>query len=265
MMGEDAGQVGELLRDWRQRRKLSQLDLALETEISQRHLSFIESGRAQPSRDMVLRLAETLDVPLRERNLLLMAGGFAPVYSERRIDDPALAPARAVVDLILKGHEPYPALAIDRRWTLIAANAAVTPLLADVDPTLLKPPVNVLRLSLDPRGLAPRIVNFSQWRSHLLERLRRQALLTSDVMSIRLLRELLALPEPDNASRESAVDTNADYAGLAVPLRLRTARGVLSFLSTTTVFGTPLDITLSELMLEQFFPADRETFTALHD
>jgi transcriptional regulator with XRE-family HTH domain len=264
-MGEDGGQVGELLRDWRQRRKLSQLDLALETEISQRHLSFIESGRAQPSRDMVLRLAETLDVPLRERNLLLMAGGFAPVYPERSLDDPALAPARAVVDLILKGHEPYPALAIDRRWTLVAANGAVTPLLADVHPDLLKPPVNVLRLSLAPQGLAPRIINYMEWRTHLLERVRRQVLMTSDIASIRLLRELSEMPVPDEAARNEVANPSADYAGLAIPLRLRTTRGVLSFLSTTTVFGTPLDITLSELMLEQFFPADRETSTALHD
>jgi transcriptional regulator with XRE-family HTH domain len=151
-MRQAAFSIGDHLREWRQRRRLSQMDLALDAEISTRHLSFLETGRARPSRDMVLRLAERLEVPLRERNVLLLAAGFAPVFGERRLDDPALAPARAAVDLVLKGHEPYPAVAIDRHWTLVAANAAIPPLLAGVDPGLLEPPVNVLRLSLHPTG-----------------------------------------------------------------------------------------------------------------
>src|SRR6185436_13787809 len=166
--------IGDHLREWRQRRRLSQLDLALEADISARHLSFLETGRAQPSRDMVLHLAERLEVPLRERNLLLVAAGFAPVFPERPLADRALQPARKAVELVLAGHEPYPALAVDRHWTLVAANKAVAPLLAGVDATLLKPPVNVLRLSLHPKGLARRIANLAEWRAHLLARLRRQ-------------------------------------------------------------------------------------------
>src|SRR5690606_12989390 len=171
--------VGRLLREWRHRRRLSQLDLALEAEISQKHLSFVESGRSVPSRDMVLRLAERLDVPLRERNAMLLAAGYAPVFPQRPLDDPALKPARQAIELILKGHEPFPALAIDLHWTLVAANESVPPLLTEIeDHALLKPPVNVLRLSLHPRGLAPRIANLVEWRAHLLERLRHQVALT---------------------------------------------------------------------------------------
>ena len=164
--------VGDLLREWRQRRRLSQLDLAGEAEISTRHLSFVESGRAQPSREMVLHLADRLEVPLRERNVLLVAAGYAPVFRERQLADPVLASARQAIDLVLKGHEPYPALAVDRHWTMVASNAAVARLIAGADASLLQPPVNVLRLSLHPKGLAPRIANLTEWRAHLLERLR---------------------------------------------------------------------------------------------
>src|SRR5579872_4247353 len=166
--------VGNLLREWRQRRRLSQLDLACEAEISTRHLSFIETGRASPSREMILHLAESLDVPLRQRNNLLLAAGYAPIYQDRSLDDPALRPAREAIDALLAAHEPFPALAVDRHWTLIAANRALAPLMAGAAPELLKPPVNVLRLSLHPSGLAPRIANLAEWRDHLLFRLRRQ-------------------------------------------------------------------------------------------
>ena len=193
--------VGELLRGWRQRRRLSQLDLALEAEISSRHLSFLETGRSQPSRDMLLHLAERLDVPLRERNVLLTAAGYAPVFAERALTDPALQAARKAVELVLKGHEPFPALAVDRHWTLVAANAAVAPLLAGADPALLAPPVNVLRLSLHPNGLAPRIENLREWRAHLLERLRRQVELTADPVLAALMDELRAYPSPGGAAR----------------------------------------------------------------
>jgi transcriptional regulator with XRE-family HTH domain len=257
-MSQAAHRIGDHLREWRQRRRMSQMDLALDAEISTRHLSFLETGRAAPSRDMVLRLAERLEVPLRERNVLLVAAGFAPVFSERRLDDPALAPARAAVELVLKGHEPYPALAVDRHWTLIAANAAIAPLLAGVDAVLLEPPVNVLRLSLHPEGLAPRIVNLAEWRSHLLGRLRHQIDLTADPVLVDLLNDLRALPGPRDhpASR-------SDYGGIVVPMRLSSSAGTLSLFSTTTVFGTPVDVTLAELAIEAFYPADAGTAEAL--
>ena len=253
--------VGALLRDWRQRRRMSQLDLACEAEISTRHLSFVETGRAAPSRHMVLRLAEQLDVPLRERNLLLVAAGYAPVYPERPLADPALEPARRAVDLVLAGHEPYPALAVDRHWALVASNRAVAPLLAGVDASLLQPPVNVLRLTLHPGGLAPRIANYREWRSHLLERVRRQVEATGDAVLAALVEELAAYPAPDGA--ETGTSSGVDYAGVVVPFQLATEAGVLSFFSTTTVFGTPVDVTLSELALESFFPADAATAEAL--
>ena len=239
---------------------MSQLDLALEAEISQKHLSFVESGRSTPSREMVLTLAEHLDVPLRERNAMLLSAGYAPIYSERPLDDPALKPARDAVDLVLKGHEPYPALAVDRHWMLVAANAAVPPLLAGIaDPNLLEPPVNVLRLSLHPSGLAPQIANLPEWRVHLLERLRSQINMTADPTLARLLRELEAYP----VHADAPPPDSHEYADVVVPLRLATPNGTLSFLSTTTVFGTPLDVTLSELAIEAFFPADDVTAEAL--
>jgi transcriptional regulator with XRE-family HTH domain len=253
--------VGTLLREWRQRRRLSQLALACEADVSSRHVSFLETGRAKPSREMVLLLAERLDVPLRERNALLIAAGFAPVFAERPLADPALDVARRAVDLVLKGHEPYPALAIDRHWTLVAANRAVAPMLAGIDPSLLQPPVNVLRLSLHPGGIAPRIVNASEWRSHIVERLRRQVAATADVTLSALLDELRRYPlADDGVARQEAP---SDFGGVFVPLRLRTEAGVMSFVSTTTIFGTPVDITLSELAIESFFPADAATAAAL--
>ena len=197
--------VGDLLREWRQRRRVSQLELALDAEISAKHVSFVESGRAQPSRDMVLKLAEHLQVPLRERNALLQAAGFAAVYAERALTDPALATARAAVELVLKGHEPFPAIAVDRHWSLVAANAAVAPMLEGIDQSLLTPPVNVLRVSLHPSGLAPRIVNFAEWRGHLLERLRRQVESTNDQVLADLLRELRQYPmQNDSRARRAS-------------------------------------------------------------
>lgn len=247
--------VGGMIREWRSRRRMSQLDLAAEADISQRHLSFVESGRARPSRDMVLHLAARLDVPLRERNRLLLAAGFAPSFSERRIDDPSLEPAMAAVRLVLKGHEPAPAVAVDRHWTLVAGNRAAEPLLALAEPALLAPPVNVLRLSLHPRGLAPHIVNLGEWRVHILERLRRLAESTADPAIEALIEELRAYP--GEASRTPVLHD----AGTAIvhPLKLNLGGTVLSFISTITVFGTPLDVTLSELAIESFFPADAET------
>lgn len=248
-----------MLRGWRRRRHLSQLALAVDAEISQRHLSFIESGRASPSREMLLRLAERLGVPLRERNTLLVAGGFAPVYGERTLQDPDAAVARRVLEAILKGHEPYPALAVDRHWTLVTANAPAMRLMAGVEPFLLAPPVNVLRVSLHPAGVASRIVNLHEWRSHVLERVAQQVHASADPVLGELLEELKRYPAPAGVPRRGAVD----FGGLAVPLQLQTEAGVLSFISTTTVFGTPMDVTLSELAIESFFPADDVTTTAM--
>lgn len=261
VMDNIAPSVGPLLQEWRKRRRLSQLALASEAEISQRHLSFVESGRAVPSRAMILRLSEALSVPLRERNVLLAAAGFAPVYGERELDSPDLEPARQAVELILAGHEPYPALAIDPHWHMMRTNRAVAPLLAGVSPELLHPPVNVLRLSLHPGGLAPRIRNFREWRSHVTTRLAQQVEQTADPALRELLDELKSYPVPPGAApnRRGGVS----FGGIAVPLELMTGDTTLRLLSTTTVFGTALDITLSELAIESFFPADAQTASAL--
>ena len=250
---------GHRLRGWRGRRRMSQMELALDAEISTRHLSFLETGRSRPSRAMVLALAERLDLPLRERNVMLVAAGFAPLSPERPLGDPSLDAARRAVGLLLAAHEPFPALALDRHWTMVAHNAAVPPLLEGVDAALLRPPVNVLRLSLHPDGLAPRIANLPEWRHHLLERLRRQVELSADPVLGALEAELAgyAAPVSDRPVPRDAL------GGIAVPFRLVIGGRILSFLSTTTVFGTPLDVTLSELALETFLPADPETLAAL--
>lgn len=257
--------VGDLLREWRERRRLSQLALALDADVSTRHLSFLETGRAQPSQEMVLRLAEHLEVPLRERNTLLLAAGFAPAYPERSLDDPSLAVTRSVIDRVLAGHEPNPALAIDRHWTLIAANRAVPPLLAGVAPALLQPPVNVLRLSLHPDGLAPRIVNLGAWRQHLLPRIEREAKLRADAILSDLLDELRAYPVREEAPTLDGETSGQSFHpdGGVIPLRLRVEDGILNFISTTVVFGTPVDVAVSEVAIEAFFPADAPTETVL--
>jgi transcriptional regulator with XRE-family HTH domain len=244
--------VGEQLRAWRGRRRLSQLDLALDAEISARHLSFLETGRSRPSRPMLLRLAERLRIPARDRNILLVAAGFAPALPERGLDDPALAAARRAVDLVLKAHEPFPALAVDRHWRMLAANAGIAPLLGGVAAHLLAPPVNVLRLSLHPEGVAPRIVNLAEWRAHIFHRLEAQIEASADPMLAGLLAELRAYPGGATRSADA-------YGGVAVPLVLRAGEAELSFLSTTTMFGTPIDITLAELAIEAFLPADAAT------
>jgi transcriptional regulator with XRE-family HTH domain len=259
--------VGHLVREWRQRRRLSQLDLALDAEISPRHLSFLETGRSTPSREMVLRLAERLEVPLRDRNTLLLAAGYAPAFRERPLSDPDMASARRAVELVLAGHEPFPALAVDRHWRLVAANRAVTPMLAGIAPALLEPPVNVLRLGLHPEGLARRIDNLAEWREHVLARLRRQVDVSGDPILRELLEELRAYPASLDARAPAPSDprfTPASALGsVVVPLRLVSDAGILSFISTTTVFGTPVDITVSELALETFFPADAATAAVL--
>jgi transcriptional regulator with XRE-family HTH domain len=244
--------IGEHLREWRQRRHLSQLDLAVDAEISARHLSFVETGRAAPSRDMVLKLAERLNVPLRERNVLLVAAGFAPAFPQRALDDPALKSARAAIELVLKAHEPNPALAYDRHWNLVTANRMVAPLLEGVPARLLGQPINILRLAFHPEALAARIVNLAEWCGHLLERVHRQCEATADPELIRLYQELKSYPIPART-----MPLGAD--SVAIPFKLRHQGHVLSFVSTTMVFGTPVDVTLSELALETFFPADEIT------
>ncbi len=258
--GSAVAPFGEHLRQWRQRRRMSQLDLSAEADISTRHLSFVETGRSLPSREMVLRLFERLDVPLRDRNTMLMAAGYAPMYRERPLDDPALAAARQAVERVLKGHEPFPALAVDRHWNMVAGNRVVQHLLAGVDAALLTPPVNVLRLSLHPLGLAPRIANLGQWRAHLFARLRQQVHATADPVLAALLEELLQYPGPASAG-DLALD--GELLGVVVPFRLVTPLGVMNFISTTTVFGSPVDVTLQELAVESFFPADDSTAQAL--
>lgn len=244
--------AGEQIRNWRQLRRLSQMELALDAGISPRHLSFIETGRANASRETLSTLAEELAVPLRERNHLFVAAGFAPVYSELPIDHQELAPAREAIDLILRGHEPYPALAVDRHWNLVSANSAALRLTASAAPHLLEPPINVLRLSLHPEGLAKAIVNLGKWKAHLLERLEGEAWITGDEGMTALLKELHGYPAPEH---DGAKARNP----LFLAMQLATPTGPLNFFSTTTVFGTPLEVTLSELAIEAFFPADAET------
>jgi transcriptional regulator with XRE-family HTH domain len=243
---------------------MSQLDLALDAEISTKHLSFLETGRSAPSRAMLLRLSDHLTIPFRDRNVLLSSAGFAPLFPERGLDDPELLAARACIDTLLAGHEPYPALAVDRRWIMVAANAAVANLIAGVEPLLLRPPVNVLRLSLHPAGLAPRIINLGEWRAHIVERLRRQIELCGDPNLIDLVEEIRDYPMPPRTAAERTEEERvAASPRIAVPLRLATIHGTLSFFSTITVFGTPIDITLSELAIESFLPADAETGTIM--
>ncbi|MDE3724560.1 helix-turn-helix transcriptional regulator [Nocardiopsis sp. N85] len=244
--------VGALLREWRNRRRLSQLELSLRAEVSARHLSFVETGRSRPGREMILRLGECLDVPLRERNRLLLAAGYAPAYAERTLDDADMGPVREVVRRLLAGHDPYPAVVIDRDWTLVDANAGAALLLEGVAPDLLAPPVNVLRVGLHPRGMAPAIANLGQWRAHLLHRLRLQVDWTGDADLAALYRELVGYPGGDPGEPSGTPP-------IAVPLRLHRDGTELSFLSTVATFGTPLDVTVSELAIESFFPADAAT------
>lgn len=257
-----AAPVGEMLRTWRQRRRLSQLALACDAEVSARHLSFLETGRSRPSRQMLTHLAELLDIPPRERNSLLLAAGFAPLHTETPLDNPKAADGRRAVEFLLAGHEPSPALAVDRHWTLVASNRATGLFLTGVAPELLEPPVNVLRLSLHPKGLAPRIVGLGQWRAHTLERLQKQIDASGDAELMALYTELEGYP--CGPASDGRIQKNEHgYGEIIVPLRVRTDEGVLSFLTTTTVFGTAVDLTFSELAIESFFPADEFTAETL--
>lgn len=244
--------VGELLRQWRHRRRLSQLDLAIAADVSARHVSLIETGKSHPSADMVLRLADQLDVPLRERNGLLLAAGFAPRYTERPLDDDALSAARGAVARVLRAHEPYPALAFDRRWNIVMTNRAVEPFFADVDPDLLRPPINLVRLGLDPRGFAPLVVNLADVRVVFRSRIRRQLAVAPDAELTAIYEELLE-PDPEDASSRSV------ESDVVIPMIIRFDGRELRLFSTITTFGTPMDITLDEVAIESYYPADAES------
>ena len=250
--------VGQQLRQWRERRRMSQMELALDTDISTRHLSFIETGRSKPSTGTLERLAERLEVPLRARNALLLAAGFAPEYGERSLDAPEMEQAQRAIEHILKGHEPYPAIAVDRFWNIVAANDAISFLTEQISPGLMAPPVNALKLALHPDGLAPQIANFAEWRSHIIERLDRQVEASADAALAELRDEIAAYPHPGGEECPARPDR------IWVPLILDTTAGRLSFISTIAIFGTPVDVTLAEIAIEAFFPADAESAERLH-
>jgi transcriptional regulator with XRE-family HTH domain len=254
-------EVGSLLREWRERRRVTQLELALATGISARHLSFVETGRSQPGRDTLLRVLEQLEVPFREQNRLLLAAGHAPAYPERSLEDPDLAPVRDALDLILSGHEPYPAVAVDRAWNMVSANSAMLGLAeaVEIDPELLEPPINVIRIGLHPRGLAPLFVNLGDWHAHWLKQLEHQLATTGDDRLAALIEEVAGYPMPE---REAASETAADE--LLGPVRVRAADGgELAFFGMFATFDTPFEVTTSELAIELLFPADRATAARL--
>jgi transcriptional regulator with XRE-family HTH domain len=261
MVATAAPSVGQLLRDWRVRRRMSQLELAHHAGISARHLSFVETGRARPSREMVLHLAEYLDVPLRERNPLLLAAGYAPTYLATDFAAPEMSTVREAVDRLLAAHEPYPAILVDRRWEVVTANKAAHVLIENVAPHLVEPPINVLRAALHPEGLAPRIVNLPQWVDHLLGNVRRQIAITGDDGLRDLEVELAGYATAMGVDPAGAVEAPR---AIAIPMRLRTDEGELSFISMIATFGTALDITLAELTLETFLPADPATADLLY-
>lgn len=251
--------VGSLLRTWRSRRNMTQLDLALRAGISAKHVSFLETGRAQPSRGMLTHLAEQLSIPRRERNELLAAAGFAPVFPQRALTDPTMAAAHKAIDLIIAGHRPFPAFAIDRHWVVIASNGMLTPFLGSVSPELLRAPVNSLRLTLHPEGLGARLADYHEWRGHVLEKLRRQIAVSGDPVLIELFNEVKGYQMPPPPSTRSKPWEEHVGEPFVLPFRLVTDSGLLSFFTTTTIFGSPLDVTLEELSIELFYPADPGT------
>lgn len=263
--GQTQPEVGALLRQWRERRRVTQLELALDAGISARHLSFVETGRSKPGREMLLRVLEQLKVPFREQNRLLLAAGHAPAYPERSLDDPDLAPVRDALDVILSGHEPYPAVAVDRLWNMVAANSAMLALAQgiEVDPELLGPPVNVMRLGLHPRGLGPLFVNLGDWHAHWLKRLDRQLAATGDGQLASLIEEIADYPVPEPTHDSLAEPATGELLG---PVRVRTpGGGELSFFGMFAGFDTPFEVTTSELAIELLFPADQATAEALHE
>jgi transcriptional regulator with XRE-family HTH domain len=255
-------EVGSLLRGWRERRRLTQLELAFEAGVSARHLSFVETGRSKPGRDLLLRVTEKLEIPFRERNQLLLAAGHAPAFPERSLEDPALSPVREALDRVLAAHEPYPAIVFDRGWNLVAANDPMSRLAAaaDIDPALLELPVNLLRIGFHPRGLAPLLINFAQWRAHFLERLSRQIATTGDSDLEALWEEVASYPVPDGEGGLIQESSGREILG---PVRVRApSGGEWTFFGMFAGFDTPFEVTTSELALELLFPADRATAEA---
>lgn len=255
-------EVGLLLRQWRERRRVTQLELALDAGISPRHLSFVETGRSKPGREMLLQVLEQLKVPFREQNRLLLAAGYAPAYPERSFDDPDLALVRDALDLVLSGHEPYPAVAVDRAWNMVAANPAMLALTeaVEIDPELLKPPINVMRVGLHPRGLGPLFINLGDWHAHWLKRLERQLAVTGDEQLASLIDEVANYPVP-----EPGAVTGFAAGEMLGPVRVRTPDGgELSFFGMFASFDTPFEVTTSELAVELLFPADQTTAETLH-
>jgi transcriptional regulator with XRE-family HTH domain len=256
MASQTATGVGPLLREWRQRRHRSQMDLALESGVSARHISFLETGRSNPSREMVIGLATNLEVPLRDRNELLIAAGFAPEYRELAYEDPDLGPVRAAIEQVLAAHDPYPALVVDRHWEMVTANRGLGLLTEGVAPHLLESPANALRIALHPEGMAPRVVNLAEWRAHALHRVERQVRLTGEAAMAGLYAELAAYPGPAEAAPVPEHD-------VFMPLIMRgPGGGELRFFSTIATFGTAVDVTVAELSIESFFPADEATAAA---
>jgi transcriptional regulator with XRE-family HTH domain len=260
---EHGESAGSLLREWRGRRRLTQLELALDAGVSARHLSFVETGRSKPGREMLLAVAEKLQIPFRERNQLLLAAGHAPAFPERPLDDPELAPVREALDRILAAHEPYPAVVFDRSWTLLAANAPMTAFAAtiEIDPALLEPPVNLLRVGLHPRGFAPLIVNLAEWRAHFLRRLAQQIAIGGDDDLRSLMEEIAAYPVPGGDGEAVTESAGEEMLG---PVRLRApSGGEWVFFGMFASFDTPFEVTTSELAIELLFPADRATAEAI--
>jgi transcriptional regulator with XRE-family HTH domain len=260
---DSQSRVGSLLREWRERRQRTQLDLALDSGVSARHLSFIETGRSSPSAEMVL-LAERLDVPFRERNQLLLAAGYAPAFPERSLADPELAAVREALDVILTGQEPFPAVVVDRRWNLVAANAAMAALAADADPQLLQPPVNVMRLGLHPDGFMRQILNPGDVRAHFVRRLERQVAVTGDADLSALLAEVAAYPSHEPEHGSASIPAAGEILTPLIQMRAPHV-GELSFFATVATFGTAVEVTTSELSIELTFPADAATAEALRN
>ncbi|MCX2926844.1 helix-turn-helix domain-containing protein [Streptomyces sp. NEAU-W12] len=264
-----AENVGPLLRAWREQRRVSQLELALRADSSARHISFVETGRSRPSEEMVLRLAEHLDVPVRERNALLLAAGYAPRFPETPLDSPALEALREGIERLIAGYEPYPALVVDAMYDVVAANRGIMTLFEGVPRSLLVPPLNAVRLTLHPQGLAPRIRNLREWRGHLLEQMERQIALRRSAPLRALYEEVAAFPAPESEPGGSAgtadgEEASASVAYFALPLRIEHGGRVLSFVSSISTFNTPMDVTVAELAVETLLPADPATATYLH-
>ncbi|GLX47351.1 transcriptional regulator [Streptomyces hygroscopicus subsp. hygroscopicus] len=257
----DTRGVGPLLRAWRERRRISQLELALRADSSARHISFVETGRSRPSEEMVLRLAEHLDVPVRERNALLLAAGYAPRYPETPLDDPALDALRDGMERLIQGYEPYPALVVDAGYTVVAANRGITMLLDGVPEKLLQPAPNAMRLTLHPEGLAPRIRNLREWRGHLVAQMERQLALHRSDQLRALYEEVTAYPVAGDAPGEEPEEPVPYFA---LPMRIEHEGRILSFVSSISTFNTPMDVTVAELAIETFLPADPATAKFLH-